>query len=207
MTKQSLFSAAALAIGGLTVGAAPGHSPEAIPWNTDASHTMVGFSVKHFFTPVRGQFDEFDVELRYDQEAPENSTVRVRIPVASVNTANEKRDTHLMSGDFFEAETYPYITFVSESVERVSETELLVRGPLKIKGQTRTVELPVKILGIMEVPADMQEMMGGVKHIASFETSLTLDRRDFGVGVGSWAATMVVGGEVNIDIAVEANRS
>jgi polyisoprenoid-binding protein YceI len=82
----------------------------------------------------------------------------------------------------------------------------MVRGPLTIKGQTRTVELPVTILGVMDVPADMQEMLGGVTEIASFQTKLSLDRRDFGVGVGNWAATMVVGGEVDIDIAVEANR-
>lgn len=206
MKKQTLFSAAALAAGALTLAATPAAGPEPTPWNIDAPHTAVGFSVKHFFTPVRGQFNEFEVELAYDRMNPENSTVRVSIPVSSVNTGNEKRNAHLMSEDFFEAETYPSITFVSESVRRVSENELLVRGPLTIKGQTRTVELPVTILGVMDVPADMQGMLGGVTEIASFQTSLTLDRRDFGVGVGSWAATMVVGGDVTIDIAVEANR-
>jgi polyisoprenoid-binding protein YceI len=130
----------------------------------------------------------------------------VRIPVSSVNTNNQRRDQHLVSGDFFEAEAHPYITFTSESVRKVGENELMVRGPLSIKGQTRTVELPVTILGVMDVPADMQEMLGGVTEIASFQTKLSLDRRDFGVGVGSWAATMVVGGDVDIDIAVEANR-
>ena len=200
--RNKILSGAVLAISALTIAAVP----EAMPWNVDMPHTGVSFSVKHFFTPVSGEFSEFDVELTYDRERPENSTVRVRIPVTSVNTGNEKRDNHLRSGDFFEAEMYPYITFVSESVERVGENELLVRGPLKIKGQVHDVELPVTILGVMDVPGEMQEMLGGVTEIASFQTSLTLDRRDFGVGVGSWAATAVVGKEVKIDIAVEANR-
>ncbi len=206
MTKQTFLATAALTVGALTLAATPAASPERAAWNVDVPHTEVGFSVKHFFTPVTGQFDEFEVELAFDRETPENSTVRVSIPVSSINTGNEKRDAHLMSGDFFEADTYPYITFVSESVRRVSENELMVRGPLKIKGQTRTVELPVTILGIMDVPGEMQGMLGGVTEIASFQTSLTLDRGDFGVGTGSWAATMVVGGDVTIDIAMEANR-
>ena len=202
MKRKNLLSGAVLALSALTIAA----GPEALMWNIDKPHTGVGFEVKHFFTPVQGQFDEFDVELSYDREDPANSSVRVSIPVASINTSNDKRNAHLMSEDFFEAETYPYITFVSESVEQVSETELLVRGPLKIKGQVRDVELPVTILGVMDVPDEMRDMLGGVEQIASFQTSLTIDRRDFGVGVGSWAATAVVGKDVNIEISVEANR-
>jgi polyisoprenoid-binding protein YceI len=199
---RKLFSGAILTLSTLTIAA----GPEAMVWNVDEPHTGVGFEVKHFFTPVQGQFDEFEVALTYDRDNPANSTVRVSIPVASVNTANEKRNAHLLSEDFFEAESHPYITFASESVERVSDTELLVRGPLEIKGVVRQVELPVTILGVVDVPEEMQEMLGGVTEIASFETSLTLDRRDFGVGVGSWAATAVVGKDVDIDITVEANR-
>jgi polyisoprenoid-binding protein YceI len=129
----------------------------------------------------------------------------VRIPVASVQTGNEKRNNHLLSEDFFEADANPDITFVSTSVTRVADGRLVVRGPLTIKGVTREVELPVKVLGVMDVAPEMQEMLGA-KQIASFETTLSVDRRDFGVGVGSWAATAVVGANVDIRIAVEANR-
>jgi len=200
--KRSMIGGGALALAALTVAA----TPLATPWTVDAPHTAVTFSVKHFFTPVRGKFETFDVQLAYDPETPENSTVRVDIPVASVNTGDPKRDAHLKSDDFFEADAHPRITFVSERVTEVSDTDLLVRGQLTIKGQTRTIDLPVKILGVMDVPAEMQEMLMGVKHIASFEANLTVDRRDFGVGVGSWAATAVVGKDVTINIAVEANR-
>lgn len=201
-TNRKLLAGAALVLGPLTVAAAP----DPPTWNVDAAHSAVTFSVRHFFTPVKGQFDQSEIELAYDQAAPENSTVRVRIPVATLNTSNERRDNHLKSGDFFEAEAHPYITFVSESVTKVSDTELMVRGALSIKGQVRTIDLPVKILGVVDLAPAMQEMFGGVKQVASFEATLRLDRRDFGVGVGSWAATAVVGKDVDITITVEANR-
>ena len=185
----------------------PKTTPEAPNrWTMDPAHSAVTFSVKHFFTPVKGQFDAFEVELQYDREAPENSVVRARIPVASLNTGNKQRDAHLASADFFETGTYPYITFESESVTEVGEGELLVRGPLKMKGQVHDIELPVKVLGVAELAPQMRAVFGGIEQVASFEARLTLDRRDFGVGVGSWTATAVVGSNVEIVIAVEANR-
>jgi len=201
--RKKLFSSAALALATLTIAA----GPAPVEWNIGKPHTGISFIVNHFFTPVSGQFDDYNIDLVYDRENPENSTVRVRIAVASVNTGNDERNVHLQSEDFFEAETYPYITFVSESVRAVAGDQLIVRGPLKIKGQVMDVELPITILGIQDIPAgDMREMLGGVEQIASFRTSLEIDRGDFGVGTGSWAATMVVGSNVDIGIAVEANR-
>lgn len=201
-TSRTLLGVAVMATVAATVAAVQ----PATTWNVDAPHTAVTFSVRHFFTPVPGRFDDFNIELTYDPAAPQNSSVRVEIPVTSINTGNERRDNHLRSGDFFEAGTHGTITFVSERVTKVSDTELVVRGPLTIKGRTRTIDLPVRILGVMDVPAEMQEMLMGVKHIASFEATLTIDRRDFGVGVGNWAATAVVGKDVDINIALEANR-
>lgn len=195
------MAGAAVLLSTLTIAAV-----EDATWNVDNAHSGVTFSVRHFFTPVKGQFDRFDAQLTYDPAAPENSSVRVTIPVASINTSNERRDAHLASPDFFEAEKYPNITFVSERVTKVSETELLVRGALTIKDQTRQVDMPVTILGIADLAPEMQQMFGGIEQVASFEAKLTLDRRDFGVGVGNWAATAVVGKDVEITIAVEANR-
>jgi polyisoprenoid-binding protein YceI len=202
MTKKRIFPATMIALSALTIAAGP--APEL--WNVDVPHTGIEFSVKHFFTPVTGRFDGYEVELTYDRENPANSTVRVRIDVASVNTGNEERDAHLMSGDFFDADSHPHITFVSESVRQVGRDELLVRGPLTIKDRTHVVELPVTILGVKDIPEEMQGMLDGVTEIASFQTGLDIDRGDYGVGVGSWAAALVVGHEVDIDIALEANR-
>lgn len=145
-----------MALASLGLAAVP-----AMEWNVDVPHSGIDFGVKHFFTPVRGSFEEYEAVLFYDRRNPEESSVRVRIDVASVNTASERRDQHLLSADFFEAERHPHITFESREVEAVSDTELRVRGPLTIEGVTREVELPVTLLGHREVPADMPEMPGG----------------------------------------------
>ena len=173
-------------------------------WVVDPAHTEITFSVNHFFTPVTGKFDAFDIQLDYDPANPESSSVEVTIEVASVNTNNEKRDKHLKSEDFFEAEAHPQITFKSTSVRLVGEGSLVATGPLTIKGVSNEIELPVNLLGVQDIPAEMRDMLGGAEKIASFAASTEVDRRDFGVGVGSWAATLVVGGDVSIDITLEA---
>ena len=106
----------------------------------------------------------------------------MRIDVASVNTGNERRDEHLRSGDFFEADAHPYITFESTRVWEASENRLIARGDLTIKGETREVDLPIEVLGVMDVPAEMQEMLGGGRRIASFATGLQIDRSDYASG-------------------------
>lgn len=199
---RKLISGGALALATLTIAA----GPAPMKWNVDVPHTGIEFSVNHFFTPISGKFDSYEIELMFDRENPASSSVEVRIDVQSVNTGNERRDTHLMSGDFFDAETYRYITFRSEEVRANGAGELIVRGPLTIKDQTHTVELPIRLLGVKDIPAEMREMLGGVEEVASFQTGLEIDRSDYGVGAGSWAAAMVVGHEVGIEIAVEANR-
>ena len=83
---------------------------------------------------------------------------------------------------------------------------LVATGNLTIKDVTKTVQFPIEILGIQDIPEAMQEMIGA-KQVASFVATLKLDRRDFGVGVGSWAETAVVGSSVEIRIAVEAQNT
>ncbi len=180
---------------------------EAVAWNVDVPHTEINFSVKHFFTPVTGTFGDYEVEFWYDQDEPTNSSVKVSIDVASIDTRNERRDNHLRSADFFNASEHPRMTFESTSVRQVSADELVATGPLTIKGITREIELPIKVLGIQEIPeGPMRDMLGGLTQVASFEASTQLDRRTFEVGVANWAQTVVVGGEVDVKIHLEANR-
>ncbi len=174
-------------------------------WEVDADHTTVGFSVKHFFTPVEGQFEDFDIDMSYDADNPAASHVSARIAVASVNTNNERRNEHIKTADFFDAGVHPDITFESTAVREIGDGNLIATGDLTIKGVTRQVEMPITLLGIQDIPAEMQEMLGGAERIASFEATLNIDRGDFGVGTGSWAATLIVGADVDISIAVEAH--
>jgi polyisoprenoid-binding protein YceI len=89
----------------------------------------------------------------------------------------------------------------------VGDNQLIATGPLTIKGESQQIELPITLLGNQMIPEQMQQMLGGTKEVASFQASTAIDRADFGVGVGSWAATMVVGGEVTIEILLEAHNS
>jgi len=99
----------------LLVFAAP--APAAVEMlNIDQSHTNVGFSIRHFVTPVKGEFKEVKGTIAYDTANPSQSKVEVTIPTASINTNHEKRDNHLRSADFFDAEKNPTITFVSKSI-------------------------------------------------------------------------------------------
>ncbi len=179
---------------------------DARTWDVDVAHTDVGFKVRHFFTPISGSFTDYEIDLAFDADEPANSHVEATIAVASVSTGNERRDNHLRSGDWFEADEYPYITFSSKSVRSVSGGSLVASGTLTIKGVARQVELPIKLLGVQPIPEPMRDMMGGITEAASFQASLTIDRNDFGVGVGSWAETAIVGGDVQIDLLVEANH-
>ena len=181
-------------------------NPELRAWNIDAPHTEISFSVKHFFTPVTGTFQSFDIDLMYDADAPELSSVRVDIDVASVDTNNERRDNHLRSEDFFHAEKFPKMTFESTSVRLVGQNQLLAKGNLTIKETSKEVELAINLLGIMDLPPEMQDMLGGVTQVASFKATTQVDRREFEVGVANWAQTMIVGGDVEISIALEANH-
>ncbi|MGM0669589.1 MAG: YceI family protein [Gemmatimonadota bacterium] len=181
--------------------------PEATAWNIDKPHTEINFSVRHFFTPVTGTFKDYDVEFWFDRESPENSSVSVTVQVASIDTKNQRRDDHLRSADFFDAENHPRMTFQSTSVRQVSENEMVATGDLTIKGITREVELPITMLGVQEIPeGPMREMLGGITQVASFQAGTQLDRREFEVGVANWAQTVIVGGDVEVTIFVEANR-
>ncbi len=199
-----LALAAGLAVLGLA-GALGADMHEGASWSVDEGHSEVHFTVNHFFTPVNGTFDEFEIDLQYDAENPEKSTVSATIPVGSINTRNERRDGHLKSEDFFEASEYPEITFVSTSVRAEGENRLIATGDLTIKGETEEIELPIEILGIKEIPAEMQQMLGGAEKVASFRATTEIDRGDFEVGVGNWAEDLIVGSDVEIDIRVEAH--
>ncbi len=194
----------ALAAAALSI-AAFGPTPATAQWEVDPNHSQVTFSVTHFFTPVTGSFGEFEIDLAYDAEDPTNSSVAVTIPVGSIDTGNTRRDGHLRSGDFFEIEAHPEMTFKSTSVETDADGRLVATGPLTIKGVSKEIELPIRILGVKDIPAEMQEGMGGLKRVASFTAKTSIDRGDFGVGTGNWASDLVIGKSVEVEIHVEAH--
>ena len=180
----------------------PDAAVEPLPrWTIDSGHSRVGFSVRHFFTPVEGGFGEYDIALGFDPEAPERSRVRVTIDAASVDTDNERRDLDLRSENFFEVDAYPELVFESTAVRRAPGDEFIVEGDLTIRDVTRPVELRARVLGIRELTGNMAQYG---RMVAGFEVRAVIDRRDFGVGSGRWAETVVLGPDVTIDVLLEA---
>lgn len=177
-----------------------GHAQDATKWKIDQPHTTVNFSVDHFFSAVLGQFQGFEGTFIFDSENLKGSSFAFTIDVTSVNTDSDKRDNHLQSKDFFNAKEYPKMTFTSTKIEKVSGDNYMASGKLTIRDVTKDVKLPFKITGEMQHP-----MMKGTT-ILGLEFKYTLDRTEYGVGTGDWAATAVVGDEVEITIPMELNH-
>jgi polyisoprenoid-binding protein YceI len=176
------------------------NAQDATKWNLDKSHTSVNFSINRFFSEITGKFTDFDGSINFDSNNLKGSKTEFTIAVNSANTANEKRDQHLQSADFFDSKTYPKINFTSTKFKKKSDGEYLIYGKLTIKDKTKDVILPMKITGEMEHP-----MAKGV-FILSVAINATINRIDYGVGTGNWATTMVLSDEVKINIPIDLVR-
>ena len=171
----------------------------ATAWTIDKTHSNLNFSVTHFFTPVNGKFHDYNAEIYFDPNNLAESSINVEVMVNSVDTNNEKRDGHLQSDDFFNAEEFPTMTFSSDRITNEDDNQFVAHGTLTIKDVTKEIELPFTLLGVQDNP-----MKEGTK-VAGIKGNLSIDRTDYDVGVGDWAATAVVGDEVNITFALELN--
>ncbi len=173
----------------------------ATSWELDKAHSSVNFSINHFFSAVTGKFSTFSGKFNFDPKNPAGGQMEFTVNVNSVNTDDAKRDNHLQSGDFFDAKKFPIMFFKSTRIEKKSDTEFTVYGKLTIKDVTKEIALPFKIKGEMEHPMKKGTLILGLS------TDVKINRTEFGVGTGSWAATMVVGDEVAIHIPLELNRT
>lgn len=170
-------------------------------WDIDASHSLVGFSVKHLVVAtVRGNFAGVQGQATIDAAHPENSTAAVTIDAATITTGNEQRDGHLKSADFFDVENHPTITFTSTSAKADGDAVVLT-GDLTIKGVTRSVDVVWEFGGVAKDP------WGATK--AGFEGTATIDRKDWGL---EWNAPLesggvLVGEKVKLVLEVEAAKA
>ncbi len=168
-------------------------------WKVDKDHASVSFEINHFFTPVKARFLEFSGKFKLDGEDLTNSpSFEFTVQVPSVATDKTKRDNHLQSKDFFNAKQWPQIRFVGDRVVKTGENTYKAIGELTIRDVTKDYEVPFTVLGLKEV-----KTMMGSSEVMGVRVKTELNRTDFGVGTGSWAATAVVGDTVGIDILME----
>lgn len=179
----------------LCFAAAAGFAQE--KYEIDRSHSNVSFTVRHMVVAkMSGGFKDFSGTIFYDENDITKSSVNVTIKAASINTQNERRDNDLRGDNFFNAATDSLITFVSKKIEPKGDGYIAI-GDLTIRGVTKEVELPFKILGKIE---DTRSKRLGI------EAGMTLNRFDYGV---KWDRTMdngslVVDKNVDINLNVEA---
>jgi polyisoprenoid-binding protein YceI len=167
-------------------------------WNIDAPHTNVGFEVDHMLiTTVKGEFNEYEAAITTDGDNFKDAKINLTIDVASINTSNEKRDDHLRSDDFFNAEKFPKITFVSKSMEKVDDDEWKLIGDLTMRDVTKEVELEVEFKGLIEDP------WGNTR--VGFNISGEVNRFDYNLNWNNLleAGGLVVGKEVTLNIDLQ----
>jgi len=166
-------------------------------WTIDPSHSEVSFKVRHLgISKTRGRFGSFRGDIVVADQ-PEDSRVAVEIDAASIDTKDEGRDAHLRSGDFFDADSFPTLTFVTTGVEAQGD-RWVVTGDLTIRGVTRPVVLETEVAGLVTDPWGNQRV--------GFQASAEVNREDFGL---TWNAALETGGllvgkTVQIDLEVEA---
>jgi polyisoprenoid-binding protein YceI len=167
-------------------------------WALDPSHTEIGFTVRHLVSKVRGKFETFEGTITSADDVTA-SAVNVSIDLASVNTGTADRDAHLRSGDFFNAEENPKMTFVSTNIVEKGEGEFVVTGDLTIKGVTKSVDLATEFLG------EGGDPWGGTR--VGLEASTTISRKDFGIDFNipvDGADKLMIGDKITINIVAEA---
>ncbi|HEV7506225.1 MAG TPA: YceI family protein [Thermoanaerobaculia bacterium] len=189
--NRKFFAVAALA----TLAALP---LAAETYSVDPGHSEVGFTVRHLVSNVRGRFNDFSGKVNMDSKNLPASSVEFHIKTTSIDTAVPDRDKHLRTADFFDVEKYPEISFKSDSIKATGKDKYDVTGTLTMHGVSKKVTLPVSFLGQAKDP------WGGTR--AGFETSTTLNRKDYGI-VWNKAVDnggVLLGDDVKVDINIEA---
>lgn len=147
-----------------------------------------------------GRFRDFGGTVYYDPANPGNSWVQFEVGVRSIETGLRGRDRTLLEEDFFHAQRYPTMTFRSLRVVPGENRTLSVTGNLTIRGVTKPITAQVELLGF-------RRMRDGGE-IAGFETTFTIDRRDFGVLGSRWSeGRMILGSEVTVHLIISAEKT
>ncbi|MEV0039623.1 YceI family protein [Streptomyces sp. NPDC050804] len=153
-------------------------------YTIDPAHSTISFTVRHaMVTNVRGSFNEHEGTLNLDGSNPAASTASIDVSIASVDTGIPDRDGHLRSADFFDAETFPKMSFRSTSTEQIDAETYRVTGDLTIKDTTRPLAIDLEFHG------SATDVYGNER--VGFEGSATILRSDWGL---TWNAALETGG-------------
>lgn len=167
-------------------------------WSIDASHSHVEFAVRHMMVAtVKGRFADVKGTVQFDGSDLSTATIDVEIPIESVDTKSEQRDTHLKSPDFFDAANFPLLTFKSTKIIPGEDNGFSIVGNLTIRGTTKEITLAAESNGVLRDPWGMDR--------AGFSATGKVNRFDFGL---AWNAALETGGlvvapDIKISLEVE----
>ncbi|MFF0741897.1 YceI family protein [Streptomyces sp. NPDC004111] len=171
-------------------------------YTIDASHSSFGFTARHaMVTNVRGAFTDAEGTLKLDGSDPSASQAAITVRMTSIDTGSADRDNHLRSGDFFDVETFPEMTFRSTKAEQLGGADYRITGDLTIKDVTRPLSIDLEFNGTATDPFGNERV--------GFEGSATILRSDWGL---TWNAALEAGGvlvsdkiKLNFDISAIKN--
>ncbi|RII15568.1 hypothetical protein DSC45_17205 [Streptomyces sp. YIM 130001] len=153
-------------------------------YTIDPAHSVIGFTARHaMVTNVKGSFNEFEGTLHLDGSDPSSSTASLDVNLDSIDTGSADRDGHLKSGDFFETEKYPAMTFRSTRAEARGGDDYRITGDLTIRDITKEISIDLEFNGSATDPFGNERV--------GFEGKSEILRSDWGI---SWNAALETGG-------------
>ena len=167
-------------------------------WNVDLAHSSLEFAVRHMLvSTVKGAFPAFSVDADIDEDDVAKSRATVTVNVAALDTREPKRDAHLRSADFFDAQRFPTMTYAVKSVDKVGSGRYRITGDLTIKAITREVPLDAEISGPVADP------FGNLRLGVSAEGRV--NRHDYGLdwNLVTEGGGLLVGDDVKISAEAE----
>lgn len=170
-------------------------------WNLDTKHSEIQFKAKHLMiSTVTGTFKTFDATMETDGDDFCKSEITFSADINSITTGNEERDGHLKSADFFNAEKFPKLSFVSTGIEKKDETNFVLSGNITLLDVTKPVSFNVEFGGIAKDPWGMTR--------AGFTMTGKINRRDFGLNwnVLTEAGGLLVSEEIKLNASVQFVR-
>jgi len=164
-------------------------------WVSDLAHSRLGFTISHLMiSNVTGNFKQFEVKVTTVKPDFSDAKIEVTAQIASIDTDNDQRDTHLKSDNFFDAQQFPTFIFKSTSLKNIKDNDFKLYGNLTMHGITKPVVLDVKFEGKVTNPMNKKE-------IAVISVKGILKRSDFDVGIKF--PTSMAGDEVTLIASVE----
>ncbi|MBC7873519.1 MAG: polyisoprenoid-binding protein [Ferruginibacter sp.] len=161
-------------------------------WVLDPTHSDIQFKIKHLLiSTVTGQFNTFEGAIETEEDDFKTSTAHFSADINSISTNNEQRDAHLKNADFFDAATYPQLSFETERTEKVDEENYKLHGIFTLKGVSKKIILDAELGGITQDP------WGNTR--VGFSVNGKINRKDFGVSFGlAEAGGVALGDEVKM---------